>query len=53
MLDIETSVFAAGNLVQILNIRTREQIYLRSTSGGGIGAIAVSKNNVELGGIKK
>ncbi|XP_070551975.1 cilia- and flagella-associated protein 44-like isoform X2 [Ptychodera flava] len=41
MLDPNTVVFAAGNIVQILNLQTKEQQYLRSSSGGGIGAIAV------------
>ena len=42
MLDTHTCVFAAGNVVQLLNLQTKEQRYLRSTSGGGIGALAVS-----------
>ena len=42
MLDTDTALFAAGNLIQLLNLRTKEHKYLRSTSGGGIGAIAVS-----------
>ncbi|XP_033126041.1 cilia- and flagella-associated protein 44-like [Anneissia japonica] len=41
MLDGNTLLFIAGNMVQLLNIVTKEQKYLRSTSGGGIGAIAV------------
>jgi hypothetical protein len=35
-------MFAAGNIVELLNLHTKEQTYIRSTSGGGIGAIAVS-----------
>jgi len=31
----------AGNLVQIVNLQTFEHTYLRSTSGGGIGALVV------------
>ena len=42
MLDNETAVFSAGNVVQLLNLKTKEQKYLRSVSGGGIGALAVS-----------
>lgn len=42
MLDPDTLVFSAGNMTEILNIRTKEQTYLRTTSGGGVGAIAVS-----------
>ncbi|XP_052060229.1 cilia- and flagella-associated protein 44-like isoform X9 [Mytilus californianus] len=41
LLDDHTVCFAAGNLVQILDLITKEQKYLRSTSGGGIGAITV------------
>jgi hypothetical protein len=42
IIDKEHIVFIAGNMVEIVNISTKEQQYLRSTSGGGIGAIAVS-----------
>jgi hypothetical protein len=45
MLDEHTFCFAAGNLVQLLNLNTKEQKYIRSTSGGGIGAITVSYHN--------
>ncbi|KAK6165219.1 hypothetical protein SNE40_023570 [Patella caerulea] len=41
MLDQYTLLFMAGNLVQLMNIQTKELTYIRSTSGGGIGAIAV------------
>ncbi|XP_048254045.1 cilia- and flagella-associated protein 44-like isoform X2 [Haliotis rufescens] len=41
MLDSRTLIFIAGNLVQLLDINTKEQRYIRSTSGGGIGALAV------------
>ncbi|KAL5020106.1 hypothetical protein ScPMuIL_002998 [Solemya velum] len=41
ILDVKTVVFAAGNMVQLLDLQTKEQTYIRSTSGGGIGAIAV------------
>ncbi|XP_059142623.1 cilia- and flagella-associated protein 44-like isoform X2 [Physella acuta] len=41
LLDENHVIFAAGNLVQILNLKSREQRYLRSTSGCGIGAICV------------
>ncbi|XP_077985504.1 cilia- and flagella-associated protein 44-like isoform X2 [Glandiceps talaboti] len=41
MLDPNTVIFAAGNIVEILNLQTKEQQYLRTSSGGGIGAIAV------------
>ena len=42
MLDENTAVFAAGNTVQLLNLQTNEQKYIRSSSGGGVGAITVS-----------
>lgn len=41
LLNEKTVVFAAGNLVQIVDLQTKEQTFLRSTSGGGIGAITV------------
>ena len=42
ILDPETLIFSAGNLVQILNIRTKEQKYLETMSGGAVGAITVN-----------
>ena len=39
---MKTVVFAAGNLVQILDLQTKQQTFIRSMSGGGIGAITVS-----------
>lgn len=47
LLDEKTVVFAAGNLVQILDLQTKEQIFIRSTSGGGIGALTVCVSNNE------
>ncbi len=41
ILDPETLIFSAGNLVVILNIRTKEQKYLKTLGGGAVGAIAV------------
>ncbi|XP_065931883.1 cilia- and flagella-associated protein 44 isoform X1 [Magallana gigas] len=41
LLDERTVCFAAGNYVMLLDLQTKEQRYLRSTSGGGIGAITV------------
>jgi len=35
-------MFVAGNLVEIVSLRTFEHKYMRSTSGGGIGALVVS-----------
>ena len=46
MLDANTLIFAAGNLVELLNIQTKEQKYIRSTGGGGIGAITVSTKRI-------
>ena len=42
ILDKDVVVFAAGNYVQIINLKSKEHKYIRSTSGGGIGAITVS-----------
>ncbi|XP_043929077.1 cilia- and flagella-associated protein 44 [Protopterus annectens] len=41
LLEGHTVIIAAGNLLVILNLKTKEQKYLRSMSGGGIGAITV------------
>ncbi|XP_052253766.1 cilia- and flagella-associated protein 44-like isoform X2 [Dreissena polymorpha] len=41
ILNEKTVMFAAGNVVLILDLQTKEQIFLRSSSGGGIGALAV------------
>ena len=35
-------VYAAGNLVVLLNLDTQQQTCIRSLGGGGIGALAVS-----------
>ncbi|XP_045922375.1 cilia- and flagella-associated protein 44 isoform X1 [Micropterus dolomieu] len=39
LLDDRTLIFIAGNLLVLLDISTKEQRYLRSCSGGGIGSI--------------
>ncbi|XP_055369540.1 cilia- and flagella-associated protein 44 isoform X2 [Betta splendens] len=39
LLDDRTLIFIAGNLLVLLDVSTREQKYLRSCSGGGIGSI--------------
>ena len=41
-LDRDVVAFAAGNFIQVVNLATMEHTYIRSLSGGGIGAIAVS-----------
>ncbi|XP_013370508.1 PREDICTED: cilia- and flagella-associated protein 44 [Chinchilla lanigera] len=41
LLDSNTILYVAGNQLVLLDIKTKEQIYLRSSSGEGIGAIAV------------
>ncbi|KAL4229263.1 hypothetical protein ACF0H5_012303 [Mactra antiquata] len=41
LLNERTVVFAAGNMVLILDLQTKDQTFIRSTSGGGIGAITV------------
>ena len=42
LIDSDTLIFSAGNLVQILNVNTKEQKYLKTTSGGAVGAIRAS-----------
>ncbi|XP_036376519.1 cilia- and flagella-associated protein 44 [Megalops cyprinoides] len=39
LLDEQTLAFVAGNLLVLLDLQSREQRYLRSCSGGGIGTI--------------
>ncbi|KAM8827411.1 cilia- and flagella-associated protein 44 isoform 2-T2 [Spinachia spinachia] len=39
LLDDRTLIFIAGNLLVLLDVSTKEQRYLRSCSGGGIGCI--------------
>ncbi|XP_071321915.1 cilia- and flagella-associated protein 44 [Trachinotus anak] len=41
LLDDRTLIFIAGNLLVLLDVSTKEQRYLRSCSGGGIGSITV------------
>ncbi|XP_068609203.1 cilia- and flagella-associated protein 44 [Brachionichthys hirsutus] len=41
LLDDRTLIFIAGDLLVLLDISTREQRHLRSSGGGGIGAITV------------
>ncbi|MEQ2272220.1 hypothetical protein XENORESO_016893 [Xenotaenia resolanae] len=41
LLDETTLMFIAGNLLVLLDVSTKQQRYLRSCSGGGIGALAV------------
>ncbi|OBS72591.1 hypothetical protein A6R68_12839, partial [Neotoma lepida] len=41
LLDSSTVLYIAGNQLVLLNFKTKEQIYLHSSSGGGIGAIGV------------
>ncbi|ESO88399.1 hypothetical protein LOTGIDRAFT_126121, partial [Lottia gigantea] len=41
MLDENTLLFLAGNLIQLLDLPSKKLTYIRSTSGGGIGALAV------------
>ena len=37
-------MFTTGNFLQVLNIKTKEQINIHTTRGGGMGAIAVSSD---------
>ncbi|XP_069562406.1 cilia- and flagella-associated protein 44 [Brachyistius frenatus] len=39
LLDDRTLIFIAGNLLVLLDVSTKEQRYLRSCGGGGIGSI--------------
>ncbi|XP_075448975.1 cilia- and flagella-associated protein 44 isoform X2 [Ascaphus truei] len=41
LLDDQTMLYVAGTTTVILKLKVQEQRYLRSSSGGGIGAIAV------------
>ncbi|KAM9320405.1 cilia- and flagella-associated protein 44 [Gastrophryne carolinensis] len=41
LLDDQTLLYVAGTMAVILNLTTQEQRYLRSSSGGGIGAVTV------------
>ena len=47
LLDDNTLMFIAGNVIQIVNMNTHEQKYVRSTTGGGIGAIAVREIQIQ------
>ncbi|XP_077335811.1 cilia- and flagella-associated protein 44 isoform X3 [Lithobates pipiens] len=41
LLDDQTLLYVAGTVIIILTLKTQEQRYLRSSSGGGIGAVTV------------
>ncbi|KAM4795585.1 cilia- and flagella-associated protein 44 [Rhinophrynus dorsalis] len=41
LLDDQTLLYVAGTLSVILSVKTQEQKYLRSSSGGGVGAVTV------------
>ncbi|XP_045758828.1 cilia- and flagella-associated protein 44 [Mirounga angustirostris] len=41
LLDSNTVMYIAGNQLILLNLKTKEQMYLRSSSGRGIGVIGV------------
>ncbi|XP_048201777.1 cilia- and flagella-associated protein 44 [Perognathus longimembris pacificus] len=41
LIDSNSVIYVAGNQLVFLNLKTKEQTYLRSCSGAGIGAIAV------------
>ena len=47
VLDTRTVAYVAGNLVQLVDIITKEQKYIRSTGGVAIGAICVSITVIE------
>ncbi|XP_076974479.1 cilia- and flagella-associated protein 44 isoform X2 [Tamandua tetradactyla] len=44
LLDNKTLMYIAGNQLVLLDLKTKEQIYLRSSGGGGIGVIGVHPN---------
>ncbi|XP_004436632.2 PREDICTED: cilia- and flagella-associated protein 44 [Ceratotherium simum simum] len=44
LLDGDTVLYIAGNQLILLNLKTKEQLYLRSSSGRGIGVIGVHPN---------
>ncbi|XP_077479002.1 cilia- and flagella-associated protein 44-like [Stigmatopora argus] len=48
LLDDKTLAFIAGQVLILLDVCTREHKYLRSCSGGGIGAIGVSHTKEHL-----
>ena len=41
VIDIETVIYIAGNMVVVLDMKSLNQRYIHSTSNGGIGNIAV------------
>lgn len=41
LIDEDTLLYGAGNLLVLFKISSREQTYLRTLGGGGIGAITV------------
>jgi len=41
-MDVNTIMFIAGNIVEMVDLATKQHCYLRSLSGGGIGALTVS-----------
>ncbi|XP_075762751.1 cilia- and flagella-associated protein 44 isoform X2 [Pelodiscus sinensis] len=41
LLDSKTLLYVAGNQLVLLDLKTKQQSYLRSSSGGGIGVITV------------
>ena len=42
LVDEDTLIYSAGNVLVLLKISTREHVYLRTLGGGGIGAITVN-----------
>lgn len=41
VLSKDVLIFAAGNYVQLFNLSSKQQTYLRTLGGGGVGALAV------------
>ncbi|KAG7235618.1 hypothetical protein INR49_002428 [Caranx melampygus] len=53
LLDDRTLIYIAGNLLILLDISTKEQRYLRSCSGGGIGSITRKDTTQHHSGTEK
>uniref|UniRef100_A0A4W3IB69 Cilia- and flagella-associated protein 44 n=1 Tax=Callorhinchus milii TaxID=7868 RepID=A0A4W3IB69_CALMI len=49
LLDEQTIMYVAGNLVVLVNIKTKEHKYVRSSSGGGIGIVHPSRMYFAIG----
>ncbi|XP_064136571.1 cilia- and flagella-associated protein 44 [Loxodonta africana] len=48
LLDSSTLMYIAGNQLILLDLKTKKQTYLRSSSGGGIGVVGVHPNKTHF-----